>query len=58
MIEITLEQFKASLDDTIKQALEHGDGFCIDTGKGKLVLIEEPEWKILRDGMELLLKKG
>lgn len=56
MIEITLKKFKAETEHFVLSALSSGDIISIDAGKdGKAILMEEAEYKVMREAVEVLL---
>lgn len=57
MKDITLEQFSTNIPDTLSAVLFNGDICRISTDKGNVVLMEEAEYKMMRDAMELLIKQ-
>lgn len=57
MNEISLEQFKLNVEGVMRDAA-NGDSFTtvqMDNGKGKVVIISEDEWNILREGFAHLV---
>lgn len=55
MIEVTLNQFKAEPEHFVMTA---GDIISINAGKdGKAILMEEAEYKIMREALEKVLKQ-
>lgn len=56
MIEVTLKQFKAEPEHFVLSALSAGDIVTINAGRdGKAVLMEEAEYKVMRNAVEALL---
>jgi PHD/YefM family antitoxin component YafN of YafNO toxin-antitoxin module len=55
MIEINLEQFKQNPDEYIRSVLADGSIIAVDTGRGKMVMMEEDEYNILREALVVLI---
>jgi len=56
MIEITLREFSENLNEYSDKVLIAGDAITINKGGKKMVLIEEAEFQILRDALEMAMK--
>jgi PHD/YefM family antitoxin component YafN of YafNO toxin-antitoxin module len=58
MNEINLTQFKRNPDEYIRSVLADGNIIAIDTGKGKMVMMEEDEYTAMRDALVMLISLG
>lgn len=58
MKDVTIEQFSANIFNTLSDVLFNGDICRITTDKGNAVIMEEAEYNVLRDAMELLIKQN
>ena len=59
MREITLDTFEKTMPKVINDVLSVGDMFRVDCGKdGAVVIMEEPEYKILRETLDMAFKIG
>lgn len=58
MIDITIEQLKSHINALATSILCAGDMYRVDTGKGNLVIMEEAEYKILHEALELCIQVG
>lgn len=56
MIEVTLTQFKVEPEHFVLSALSTGNIVTINAGKeGNAILMEEAEYKVMREALEALL---
>jgi len=58
MKDISIEQFGASVSDTLASVLCEGDIYRITTDKGNVVIMEEAEYKIMRDALKLAIAQS
>lgn len=56
MIQISINQFNNDQDKYISSILGAGDMIAMNTEHGKIVMMEEAEYKILRQALEILLQ--
>ncbi len=56
MKDISIEQFSANLTDVLSSVLYAGDICRISTDKGKVVLMEEAEYNIMREALAFAIK--
>ena len=55
MKEMSLKEFLENSESVIREAACNGDFTSVKVGEGKAVIISEEEWKILCDGLRMLL---
>jgi PHD/YefM family antitoxin component YafN of YafNO toxin-antitoxin module len=55
MIEISIDQFKADPEKYTRSVIGDGDIISMDTGHGKMVMMEEAEYEMLRQALEMLI---
>ena len=55
MVELDLEQFRKNLDKYIRATVIDGDMFTVKTKHGKFVIMEEPEYEVMREALETLI---
>jgi len=55
MTEITLEQFTQDQDRHIQSVVGDGNIISVETERGKMVLMEEAEYKIMRQALVAML---
>lgn len=56
MKDITIEQFSTNTPDALSAVLFNGDIIRISTDRGNVVLMEEAEYNIMREALELIIK--
>jgi PHD/YefM family antitoxin component YafN of YafNO toxin-antitoxin module len=57
MNEINLDQFKKNPDEYIRSVLADGNIIAVDTGRGKMVMMEEAEYDALREALMMLISQ-